>query len=93
MRVPTLPSRARRIGNLFRVANGADRDSAPVLLVVLVLRASMGASGVAAAGPLGPSPGVAQPAGDEDDAGDEPGDTGLPLEVDRLVPLDMTEGS
>ena len=93
MRMPTLLSLARPFRNLLRIAGGADPGSAPVLLLLLMLWASTGVSGVTAGEPLGPSPAPAQSAGDEDDGGDESEDTGLPLEVDRLVPLDMTEGS
>ena len=88
----TLGCRARPFRNLFHRLS-ADPGSIPVVLVLLVLWASMGVSGVTAAERLGPSPAPAQPAGDEDDAGDQREDAGLPLEVDRRVPLDMTEGS
>ena len=92
MRMPTLLSGARPRRNLFRIASGADPGSTRVVLLLLMLWASMGASGVTTAEPVGPSAAPAQSAG-ADDAGDDPEDTGLPLEVDRLVPLDMTEGS
>ena len=91
MRMPTLLSDARP-RNLFRIAGCADPGSARVVVLLLVLWASMGASGVTAES-VGPSAAPAQSAGAGDDAGDDPEDTGLPLEVDRLVPLDMTEGS
>ena len=95
MRMPTLLFRARPFRSLFRTASGADPGSLPAVLVLLVLWASMGVPGLTelpmAAERVGPSPALAQAAEDEDE--DEPEDTGLPLEVDRLVPLDMTEGS
>ena len=93
MRMPPLLSGARPRRNLFRIAGGADPGSTRVVVLLLVLWASMGASGVATAEPVGPSAAPAQSAGADDGAGDEAEDTGLPLGVDRLVPLDMTEGS
>ena len=93
MRMPALLYRVLSCPRLFRIAGRAGPGSGSVLFLLLVLWASVGAAGVTAAEPLGPSPARAQSAGAEDDAGDEPEDTGLPLEVDRLVPLDMTEGS
>ena len=93
MRMPTLLSGSRPRRNLFRIASGADPGSTRVVILLLVLWASMGASGVTTAEPVGPSAAPAQSAGADDDAVEDPEDTGLPLEVDRLVPLDMTEGS
>ena len=58
-----------------------------VVLVLFVLWA-----GVTTAEPPGPRP-AAGPSTRDDGGGDESDGTGLPLEVDRLVPLDMTEGS
>ena len=92
MGMPTLLSRAQPFRNPFSIASGAEPGSAPVLFLLLVLWSSIGVLGVTAAEPLGLSPAPVQSAGDED-AADEPEDTGLPLVVDRLVPLDMTEGS
>ena len=95
MRMSTLLCRVWPFCRLSRTASGADPGSIPAVLVLLVLWVSMGVPGLTerpmAAERVGPSPALAQAAGDEDE--DEPADTGLPLEVDRLVPLDMTEGS
>ena len=100
MRMPTLLCRARPSRRLARSgAGGAVPGFMPAVLMGLVLWASMGVSGATgrpmAAEPVGPAPAAAgaQATGDEDDAGDEAEDAGLPLEVDRRVPLDMTEGS
>ena len=75
---------------------GAGYRFIPALLLSLILWASMGVSGMTgrAAAPGLAEPGAApgQAAGDEDDSDDQL-DTGLPLDVDRLVSLDMTEGS
>ena len=98
MRIPILLRRVCLFPRPCRSgASGADPVSIPAVLVLLVLWSSTGASGstghAAVAEPFGPSAVPVQPAGDEDDGGDESENTGLPLEVDRLVPLDMTEGS
>ena len=93
MSMPTLLSCARPFRNVLRIASGGNPGSVRVLLLLLALWAPMAVAGVTAAEPLGSSPASAQPAGDEDDADDQAEDPGLPLEVDRLVPLDMTEGS
>ena len=69
----------------------------PAVLWSLVLWASIGVSGVIecplGAGPAEPGVAPIQEPEDGDDAVDEPENSDLPLQVDRLVPLDMTEGS
>ncbi len=96
MRLSVLPCRVSPFHRFFRTASQAAAGPIPVALALLVLWMSTGAPGLtarpAAAEPRGPSP-VVQGTGDGDEADGDPDDTGLPLAVDRLVPLDMTEGS
>ena len=61
------------------------------VLGVLGVWAAAGPS--AAVEPAGPVSAAVRAAGDEDEPGGESRSEGLPLEVDRRVPLDMTEGS
>ena len=87
MRMPTVLSCARPFRNFFRIASGADPGSAPVLLLLLVLWAAMGAAGVTAAAPLGPSPAPApaRSAGDED-ADDDRGTRACPWRLTGWFP-------
>lgn len=98
MRITTLLRRAWASFRPRRAGSRGPRGGAlPFVLFGAALWTAMGVSGAAgpsaAAVPAGPGPAAVQPAGDDED---EPGGgtgEGLPLEVARRVPLDMTEGS
>ena len=98
MRMPALLCRVPPFPLPFRAGSGgADAGFIPAVLVLLVMGVSTGVSGVTerrlAAAPAEPGAVPVEAAGDEDQADGEAEDAGLPLEVDRRVPLDMTEGS
>ena len=98
MRMPALLCRVPPFPLPFRAgSSGADAGFIPTVLVLLVMGVSTGVSGVTErrlpAAPAEPGAAPVEAAGNEDQADGEAEDAGLPLAVDRRVPLDMTKGA